>query len=71
VSQRRGRCNSYCAPDEHHEGIGAYFGAGLGWIFHPSYPKSGVELGPVLRLDIAEEYPNVTLNFALGFASVR
>lgn len=53
-----------------HEGVGAYFGAGLGWLFHPNFPNDGLELGPVLRLDIANEVPAITLNFALGRACV-
>jgi hypothetical protein len=59
-----------CPPDETHSSVGPYFGAGLGWLFHPSYPNSGIELGPLLRLDVAGRVPALTLNFAIGYASV-
>ena len=60
-----------CPPDETHSSNGPYFDAGLGWLFHPSYPNSGIELGPVLRLNVAGRIPALTLNFAIGYASVR
>ncbi|MBN1605561.1 MAG: hypothetical protein JW940_02955 [Polyangiaceae bacterium] len=59
-----------CEPVRTAEGLGAYFGVGLGWLFHPGLPKNALELGPVLRLDIASELPAITLNFALGAAYV-
>ncbi|MBN1607137.1 MAG: hypothetical protein JW940_10930 [Polyangiaceae bacterium] len=60
-----------CPPDETHSSVGPYLDAGLGWLFHPSWPNSGIELGPILRLDVAGRIPAVTLNFAIGYASVR
>jgi hypothetical protein len=59
-----------CPPDVVHTRKAPYLDAGLGWVFHPSYPNSGIGLGPILRVDVAGRTPALTLNFALGYASV-
>jgi len=60
-----------CPPDKTHSSVGPYFDVGLGWLFHPSYPNSGIELGPLLRLNVDRRIPAITLNFAIGYGSVR
>ena len=53
-----------------HAGGRAYIRAGLGWLFHPSLPRGGLEIGPVVLADVAGEHTAFTLNLAVGYAAM-